>query len=35
MREKDVESQRLLSSFDLKTGGALDRIREDKIKHGF
>ena len=35
MREKDVESQRLLSSFDLKTCGALDRIREDKVKHGF
>lgn len=35
MREKYVESQRLLSSVDLKNGGTVKRIREAKTKHGF
>lgn len=35
MREKDVKSQRLPSSFDLKNGGAIDRIREANAEHRF
>ena len=32
---KGCRKLRLLSSFDLKASGTIDRIREDKMKHGF
>lgn len=35
MREKYVESQKLLSSVDLKNGGTVNRLREAKTKRGF